>query len=301
MEMYTTPDEARSDLVLAVATYVFGPALVGLLFAVIPLGRVPGVGEATALALPLVFTILVPLLLIRYRRQSLAGHGFGGVDASVPRAVLLAVPVIAAGAAAGLLAGWPVVMVLPAAGLVDLPGGGTIGALARVLRLVGVLLLTAYALTKAPSAFRGQPLGLRDGVTRVGRILAIVGGAALALMIVGDLLSGRGALDGLTLGVDLLQAVGVAGAVWLALRGADHTRTTTLPVLVTGVAVMAIGPFGLFGGVGAFLAGLYSAMLHGAMGLALAVVVQTTGRTTGALVLGLLLGLGSAFGTLSGS
>src|SRR5690606_6192744 len=58
--MYTSPDEARSDLFLAGAVYVFGGIVIALLLDILPLQRIPGVDIGLALVLPIVTTALVP-------------------------------------------------------------------------------------------------------------------------------------------------------------------------------------------------------------------------------------------------
>ena len=281
--MYASPDEARSDLFLAGAVFVFGGTLVTILLSVIPLGRIPGVAPGLALVMPIVLTVLVPTLLIRYRKQSWADHGLAGFDASVAPALLAAAVITVGGVAATLLMGRPATSAMPVLQMANAP----LGVVSSTLQVTGSLVLAGYGMVKARDAFRGNPVGLGEAVLRIGRIVAIVGGFALALMIMGDLFSGRNDLDGLVLVGYLLRPAAVAAAVWLVLRQLGGDGTSTLPVLITPTAIMALGQFGLRFGGGAFLDSLYRAALFAGVGIVLAVIAERTGRISGAVILGL--------------
>ncbi len=67
--MYTSTEDARSDLFLSGAVFLFGGIIVQAVLRIIPLDRIPGLGAVLAVVLPLVTTVLVPYLLIRYRKE----------------------------------------------------------------------------------------------------------------------------------------------------------------------------------------------------------------------------------------
>ncbi|MGI8876100.1 MAG: hypothetical protein ACR2KP_17610 [Egibacteraceae bacterium] len=294
--MYTSPDEARSDLFLSVAAYVFGPLILTILVNLIPLDRIPGVSATLALVEPVLFTVAVPFLLIRYRNQSLRDYGLSGADRSLPTGVLVAVPIVLAGLVGAVLAGAAITTAVPLAALGRGSSGGVVTLLVRALFWPCLLLLAAYGTVKARDAFRSHPVTLTETVVRVGRILAIAGGAALALLITSDLITGSGAFDGLTLVSYLLQPAGVVAAVWLALRREGGSTVVSMPLVVTPVVIMAVGPFALTFNAFALITGVYFAALFGGIGLVVAIIVERTRQATGVIVMGLLIALLSLFG-----
>lgn len=294
--MYTSPDEARSDLFLSVAAYVFGPLILAIVLSLIPLTRIPGVSVALELVEPVLFTVAVPFLLIRYRTESLGDYGLWGADRSLSTGVLAAVPIVLAGLVGAVLAGAPIATAVPLAALGGGSAGGVVNLLSRALFWPCLLLLAAYATVKARDAFRSNPVALSETVVRVGRILAIAGGVALALLITSDLITGSGAFDGLTLVSYLLQPAGVVAAVWLALRREGGNSVVSTPLVVTPVVVMALGPFALTFNAFALMTGVYFAALFGGIGLVVAIIVERTRQATGVIALGLLVALLSLFG-----
>ena len=286
--MYGGREEARSDLMLAAAAYLFGPLFVGLLLSFIPLLRVPVLGEVLVIALPLVFTILVPLLLIRHRGESLSDFGLGdGPDPSVVVGLLAALPLVAAGVLAALARFGD-----PLAALPMFPGGrlGAVLAAAtpalitleRLATWVGMTLLALYLSVKARDAFGSAPVSAGDAVRKA----VIVVGVATAVMTVIQLLSLLGALDAGRIAALLLGPAGVAGALAVTVKRLGVHGTTVLPVLVVPMLIFALAPFRFLQAVG-FLTGLYGAALYAGIGLVVALLVDRTQRGLGVVMLGL--------------
>lgn len=294
MSRYTSPDEARSDLFLAGATYLLGRTVLGLLFTATRLDRLPGVSPTLRVLVPILTTVVVPVLLMRYRKESLRDLGLGRSDASIAPGLLAGLPLIAASVAAALLASQPITTGLPVLNV----GASTdvFSLLVALLEWAGLLFLAFYCTVKARDAFRGEPQDLEDAVVRVGRFVGIAGGVALVLLILAFFSSLRG-LDVLGL---VAYPVGVAAAVFVALRAASGARTTTLPTVLTPVVLLALGPFALQFNATAFVAGVYAAALYGGLGLVVAVLVERTRQGAGVLALALVLGLATQFSGLGG-
>lgn len=280
--MYTSREDARSDLFLSAAMYLFGPLFVGLVLSFLQLDRLPVVGIALRLVLPLVYTVLVPILLIRYRKESLRDYGLSdGPDPTVPIGLLAAAPLVVAGLLTALLATGDPLEALPMFASSS-PGLTTI---ARVLEWTGVLLLALYVTVKARDAFGGNPLPVGDGVRRVG---AIVGGVTLvAALLLGLTLIGQvGFLRALAV---LMPPLGVAGGVLLVQRRLGDRATTTLAVLVTPVVIMALRPFAIRLDAIQFLNGVYTAGMFAGVGLTVALIVERTRRGLAVVVLALMI------------
>lgn len=278
--MYTDPEEARSDLLLAGAVYLFGPLLLQALGF---LGRVPVLGEVLAIAGPLLTTIVVPLLLIRWRGEKLGEYGLGGNRGPGLRlGLLLAVPLVVAVAVGPLLDGRIPPGTVPSLAV----GGPWLPVAANAARWIGLTGLALYATVKARDAFRSDVYAVRTGIVEVGRVLGIVGGVAALLLLV----SARGALS-LSL---LLLPLGAAAAVYLLYRAIRGPGSTTRMTLVAPVVLLALGPFNLFAVVtnpNGFIASVYAAAYAGAVGLLVAGSLE--GRRTGwaAVALGAVLAL----------
>jgi hypothetical protein len=259
--MYTSSDDARSDLFLAGAVYLFGPLILRVLFGIIPLTDIPVVGSVLLVVVPLATTVLVPYLLIRYRHEPLSLYGLGRSGAPlVVTGALLGVPVVGAAVLGALGGGQGLDGALPvvAAGA----GEGAVELLARLAQWLGLALLAVYGTVKARDAFRGDPQTLREATLEIGRYVAIAAVVATVLLVVA--LSARGsAVEALLF---LLPPLGVAGAVALTLRQlrpAVITRST----LLTPVVLLALGPFQLSFNPFDFVIGIWLAALFAAIGL----------------------------------
>jgi hypothetical protein len=296
--MYAGRDEARSDLLLSAAAYLFGPLFVGLLLSFVPLLRVPVLGEVLLITLPLVFTVLVPALLIRYRRESLSDYGFGdGPDPSVLVGLLAGMPIVVAGLLAALAR-----YADPAAALPMFPTGRFGLALAgaspllitleRVARWVGIALLALYVSIKARDAFGSSPADTREVVRKIGLVVGVAGGATTVVMLLALL----GAFDAGRAVAVLLGPAGVGGAVLIAARRLGVQGSTVMPAFVVPVVILAIGPFRFTFQAVSFLNGLYGAALYAGIGLVVALLVDRTRRGLGVVMLGLVIATLSMLG-----
>lgn len=286
MSSYTSPEEARSDLFLSGAAYVFGGTLLGILFSITGLDRLPGLGTALGFVLPLLTTVLVPVLLMRYRGESLRDLGLGGSgDPSVLPGLLAGLPLVAAAVAASALASRPVAGALP---VLNLGGRAGVASLAiGVLQWLGIAFLAFYGTVKARDAFRGDAQALDDCVVRIGRFIGIAAGVAVVLLI----LAFFNRLDGGDVLALLAYPIGVAAAVAVALRVTPGSGSTTMPTILTPVVLLALGPFAITFNATALVLTIYGTALYAGLGLVVAVLVERTRRGAGVLVLALVLGL----------
>jgi hypothetical protein len=280
MPMYTDPEQARSDLFLSGAVYVFGPLLLTLLN---PLFRVPVVGAVLAIAAPFVTTGLVPLLMVRYRKESLRDYGLGDERGSGLRlGLVLSLPVVIAVAVALAVAGVALGGTLPA---VALGTGSVTGLLANVSAWLGLAILAVYATVKARDAFRADIRSVREGVTEIGRILGVAAGIAALLLLV--VLRSDPALWALV-------PLGAAASVFLLRRRYLSRSTTTRAALLAPVILLAIrpfNPFALFLDAGQFVVSVWSAAFLGAMGLLMAATLESRQTAWSAAALGAMLAL----------
>lgn len=283
MAYYPDPEEARSDLFLAGAVYLFGPLLLDALarFAGGLLAQ-PVVAAVYAAVAPLATTALVPVLLARYRGESLQDYGWG-VDAptGIRLGLLVAVPIAAAvglsAVAATLLdpGALPVVRgTVPAA----LLGIGSIAALiANVSTWLGLLVLAVYATVKGRDAFRADVRSVAGGVTQIGRVLGIVAVVAVVLLLL--TLGGT-----FPVGLVLLPA-GVALAGVLLLRALRGRSTAIRAALLAPTILLALRPvnlLALFVGPQDFVMGVWEACVLGALGLFVAAQLESSRSAMGA-------------------
>lgn len=280
--MYTSRDDARSDLFLSAAMYLFGPLFVGLVVALLRLDRIPGVSMALRLSLPLVYTVLVPGLLIRYRKEALRDYGLAnGPDSTVPIGILAGLPLVVAGLVTGLLATGDPLAALP----MFASTSPVLTTIARVLEWTGVLLLALYATVKARDAFGGNPVALSDGVRRTGQVVGLVTLAATVLLVL-TLATQVGVVRSLAV---VMPPLGIFAGVLVAQQRVGGRGTTTLPVLVTPVVLMALRPFVIRFDALEFLNGLYTAGLFAGLGLVVAMVVERTRRGMAVVALALVI------------
>ena len=267
--MYTSSEEARSDLFLSGAVYAIGPAVVGALLRIFPLLSVPVLGQVLRLALPLVFTVLTPLLLMRYRKERLADLGFAGSRSTAGIGAVTATPVVVANVVAGAIAG-NALAALPVAAVVA--ADEYLLFAEHVFSIAGLVFLAVYCTVKARDGFRADSSYLRSATLRIARILAIVAGAATALLVLGSVVQGFRPGEVADL---VLRPLGVAGAVAIALRNARSARLTTRPTLVTPMVIMAIGSFTIFGGAVELVVSIWRASALAGLGLAVALLLES--------------------------
>ena len=272
--MYTSTEDARSDLFLSGAVYVIGPALIDILRELLRLDQVPGMTLALSILVPIATTVLVPVLLMRYRHESIGQYGYGaGLPPNFGIGMLLAAPIVVAGVVGAVLAGDP----LSGLGIGDVirtqaAPDALLGFLVRLLSWLGLGFLAVYATVKARDAFRSDFRTVRDDTIWLGKILAAVAAVAVSIAF---LLMLPGQAAGLGVITLLLLPLGVAGSVALLLRTLRGPSATSRATMLTPVILLALGPFQLsFSGTALALSVWYAAMYAG-VGLVIAALQES--------------------------
>lgn len=296
--MYTNPEDARSDLLLAGAVFVFGGIILQILLELIPLGRIPGVAPVLAVVLPLVTTVLVPYLLIRYRQEPWSMYGLGSFSPSTfVQGLVLAAPLVVAGVVFALIAGINPVTVLP---LVNVPLLGSLDAvvllLNRLATWLGYVLLAVYGTVKARDAFRSYPEDLGERARMLLRILGIAVAIAAGLLLLANAAQGGGGDPILTVAGALLPPLGVASGAVMLIGQLDGHSTTTKAALITPVVLMALAAAFISFNAAAFVRSIYFAAIFGLIGLMVGVLQESRGSAWGAVGIGLLIATASTFG-----
>jgi hypothetical protein len=275
--MYTSPDEARSDLFLAAGVFVIGPIVLGTLLNVVPVGRIPGVEAILQLVWPLLFTLLVPWLLMRYRREGLASYGLRPGAGGLVTGLLVAAPLALAATAPAFLGGG---VGVPPVLRPDAP----LAIVAQLLRWLGLAGLAVYVTVKARDAFRADYRTIPEVVTQIGRVLAIVAAVASVLLL---------APFGPRVFVFLVP-LGAAATVLITLRTLRGPSSTSRAVLLTPVIVLALDARPVLGDAATLVLLVWRGAILGAVGLAIAALLE--GKRSALPALGVAL----ALGTLSG-
>lgn len=284
--MYTSTEDARSDLFLSGAVYVVGPAVFQIVRGLLPLDQIPGVTTVLDLAIPVATTALVPYLLMRYRGESFGQYGYGaGLPPNFGVGLLMALPIIVASVVTGLVVagGDP----MAGLGVTRLLVGQPLVFLARLMSWVGLGFLAVYATVKARDAFRSDYRTVREESLTIGRILAMVAAAAVSLA----LLLARPTADGIAalFGLIVLPPLGVAGSVGLLfplLRGPSATSRATM---LTPVVLLALGPFQLSFSVTGLAVSVSRAAAYAGVGLVIAALQES--RRSAVAILGLTLAI----------
>jgi hypothetical protein len=266
--MYTSTEDARSDLFLSGAVFVIGPAVIEILREILRLDRVPGVPLLLAILAPIATTALVPILLMRYRNESFGQYGYGaGLPPNFGIGLLLASPIIIAGLLGATLAGDP----LAGIGIGEIIRTGAapaslLGLLIRLLSWLGLGFLAAYATVKARDAFRSDFRTVRDETIGLGKVLAAVAAVAvsLALLLLPQQLGGS---SGLSLMPLLLLPVGVAGSVVLLLRTLRGPSATSRAIMLTPVVLLAVGQIDFSFDIASLALSVWRAAMYAAVGL----------------------------------
>ncbi len=276
--MYISPDDAKSDVILAGATVLFGGLVRGIV-AQLPLYPRSGVlAVVLDLAWILALTAVVPWLLSRYRGDGLGAFGLDGDRSGIAGGIPLALPVIAAQVTLVLLAGGNLVQafggrlggVLGAGGALQ-PGGPTFlvlqGARFVVLSL-GAILLVGFLATRSREAFPRSPeMSLTEMVRTFG-----MGAAALSLLV--GLLATLGSLRAF-LGMLATVAALVAVLLLADRRIPSRVSVPRATIIAPAVIVLLIHIFatgGIFGG--GLINGIYPGALGAGMAIAVSALVQ---------------------------
>lgn len=263
--MWTDPEEARSDFILAAAVTLFGPLIVSVLQSVMPRLFLGTFGNLLSLALFFAYTGLVPLLLARYRDQGIEAFGLDTGREGIGPGVLIALPIVVLAIVLQLaLSGNVLDAVLGTlAGVL----GGPVNALLTLLRAVvvaaAVLLLYTFLTTKARDGFARNEVPQLEMLRTFG-MAAAAGGFLVGLLLLvrgGSLL--RVALDAGTLAVVVLVAD----------RFVDAAGRTTRATILAPAIVALIIKVELFGGN--LLLSLRGALLGAGLAIVAAVLLET--------------------------
>jgi hypothetical protein len=278
--MYTTAEEARSDLFLAGAVYLFGPLLLQF---VGPVFGIPVLGALLAVVAPLLTTALVPVLLARYRKEGLADYGLGtGGSDGLRLGLVLAVPIVVGAALSTAALGEVLPGALPS---VVLGRSNAVLFAVSLTNWVGLVVLAVYATVKGRDAFRPDLRSVSAWVTEIGRIIGVVAAVAALLLAVS-----RRADPSLL----VLVPLGVAASVLLLLRRYVPTSTATRAALLSPTVLLAwrpFEPFALLVSPQGFVFSVWSAAVLGGIGLLLAATVESRRTAWPAVGVGGLLAL----------
>ena len=285
--MYTSTEDARSDLFLSGAVYVIGPAVFQIVRNLLRLDLLPGATSVLELVIPVATTALVPYLLMRYRGESFGQFGYGaGLPPNFGVGLLMALPIVVASVLTGVVVGGD-----PRAGLgiTALLFGQPLAFLARLLSWVGLGYLAVYATVKARDAFRSDYRTVREETITIGRILAMVAvvGVSIALLLTRP--DAVGMAGGELFAVIVLPPLGAAGSVgllFLLLRGPSATSRATM---LTPVVLLALGPFQLSFSLTGIALSVSRAAAYAGVGLVIAALQES--RRSAVAILGLTLAI----------
>lgn len=292
--MYTSTEDARSDLFLSGAVYVIGPAVFQIVRNLLRLDQLPGVTSVLELVIPVATTALVPFLLMRYRGESFGQYGYGaGLPPNFGVGLLMALPIVVASVVTGLIVadGNP----LAGLGITALLLGEPLLFLARLLTWVGLGFLAVYATVKARDAFRSDYRTVREETITVGRILAMVAAAGVSIALLLTRPGAVGMAGGELFAAIVLPPLGVAGSVGLLfplLRGPSATSRATM---LTPVVLLALGPFQLSFSLTGIALSVSRAAAYAGVGLVIAALQES--RRSAVTILGLTLAI-ALFSTL---
>jgi hypothetical protein len=278
--VYMSPDEARSDVILAAAAAVFGSILIGLISGLPLYPRTGLLGAAVAIFWIFALTGLVPLLLAKYRGDGVQAFGLDGPRDQWRRGLVLALPVVALGVLNEFVATGGLGPSLlgriggatggtPSLAPLGLPGPvAMVLASVELLALVlGGLLLTTFLAVRGREGFRPVDLSLTQAVRTFGM------GCAGVALVTGGL---RSLGPDVRIASVLLQVATLVALVLLADRlvplGPTVPRGAVLaPLVVIAVAhVFTVGGGLLFGNP---LIGLHNASLGAGTAVVIAAMV----------------------------
>lgn len=281
--MWMSTEDARSDVILAGATAVFGVSVVAFL------QQLPGYPDRGFLGVVLqlfwlfALTGLVPYLLTRYRELGPESYGFETGRDGLRAGLLLAVPVVIAGVLRGIPLQGSVVQALLGRFSTFLPGDPTVSgssasaasivldgviALALVVILVaGTLLLYPFLTVRGRDAFSRRDVSATEAIRTFG-MGAVVGALVFGLLrSIGSDLSAVGVL---------VNVVALAALVLLGDRLVPAKVTTARAAIITPVVVAFLAQL-LPSLRGDLIFGLYGASLAAGIVAVIACVIE--GRT----------------------
>lgn len=274
--VYLSPDDAKTDVILAAVTAVLGISLRAFVSGLLPRsGLVAGLADVLWIV---ALTALVPVLLARYRRDGAAAFGFAATGHGSPR-----------GAAAGLLLAAPAAVLGVVVMAVALPAGSDVSALpgrlgvpiARgdvvgialggtrvVLFALGSVLLIGFLAVRSREGFPRSP------DMPLTQLVRTIGLAAVGVALVGGLLR---TLGGGSVVIAVANALALAAILFLTDRLIPTGIVVPRTAVVAPVVVVVVGNVFATGGLfrGDLLAGLTVGALATGTTLAIAGLAQT--------------------------
>lgn len=281
--MYISPDDAKTDVILAAAVAIFGLTLRGFLGS-LPLyprtGLVAGILDLVWIVL---LTSLVPILLARYRQDGAAAFGFSQGGRALLPGLLLAVPAVVLGIGLQALV-FPGADPSPLLGRLAVPvaAGSPVGLGLSLGRLalfsLGAVVLVGFLATRSRDGFPRSP------ETSLSQLVRTLGLGAVAVAGVGGLLRG---ITGGSVTVAIANTIALATILLLADRlvpaGISVPRTAVVAPVVVVVAGNVFATGGLFRGD--LLTGLTVGALATGVTVAIASLAQTRNGTLAAVPL----------------
>ncbi len=270
--MWLSPDDARSDFILAASALVFGTLVVEFVF------RIPFYpsGDLSLWLTPIWVVLLMvvpPRFLARYREQGLDAYGLVGERTGLADGLLLVAPLLAVGYVRGFSGGSVVGALLGRLRGFAANGPGLVqldlltlllGVIVLVAAGVGTMYLFGLLVVRARDGFRATDMPLLEALRTYG-LGAVAVGTVLGLLIS---LAGSGPptwavfLDGLAMVAVILLTDRLV---------ATNDRTTRATVL--GPAIVAMVAFVFSMGGGLFSANLAVSLYRGAMAASVAIVL----------------------------
>lgn len=285
--MYLSPDDAKTDVILAAAVAVLGVSLRAYL------GQMPGypvaglMGTLLELVWVVALTALVPWLLVRYRNDGVGAFGVrpsrGPVGAvgrartagarSLTAGLVIALPVALAGVAVQLMQSHTAGALLGrlAGSGIGGPWSVTDTALSGVrvaLLSVGALALVGFLSVRSRDGFTRSP------DTDLTQLVRGIGMGAVGVALVSGLLLSLGRAS---LTVVLINVAAAAGVVILADRFVPAGVSVPRAAIIAPVIVVVAGRVFASGGLifGDLLGWLYTGALATGLTLAIAAFAQT--------------------------
>lgn len=289
--MYLSPEDARSDVILAGAAAVFGGTLLSLLLTAPGLPTSGVIAEVIVVAAAFVLSGLVPFLLARYRADIPGAFALGGGGAFASVALLLALPAVALGSLRALLVegslltavGGRIGRALGGSPVVGPAGADVLGAVLAGLQVValsaGALLLLSFLTVRGRDAFRSDDRSATE-------VLRTFGAVGLGVATVGGLVTAIGGSTSIAaVGLNVLAAAALLAVVD---RTVPAGLRVTRPAILTPVVLIGVAHLLAAGGI--FRGGIVQAAYTGGLAVvttvAVAITIERGGR---AAVAGLLL------------
>jgi hypothetical protein len=285
--MYTSAEDARSDLFLSAAVYVLGDEVLQIVLRWLPIDRIPGVPVALALLIPVATTVLVPFLLMRYRKETFGQYGYGaGLPPNFGVGLVLALPIVIASVATAVIVSGDPLRGLGAASVVF---GDPLVLAVRLLTWIGLGFLAVYVTVKARDAFRSDYRTVREVTISLGRILGMVaaGAVAIALLLTAPGVRGFDVVQ--LFAFIVLVPVGVALAVVLVIQTLRGPSATSRATMLTPVVLLALGPLQLSFSLGEMALTVSRAAAYAGVGLIIAALQES--RRSAVASLGLTLAI----------